>query len=313
MLSILIPAHNYSVTKLVNDLHAQANTLNIGFEIIVAEDGSTKCLEENEKIATLDFVRYFAFKDNVGRGRHINRMADMAKFDFLLIIDCDAEVFDTDFLQKYLQLRNENAAIIGGTAYDKNDNNPAFSLRLKYGKVREESTAEIRNTSNYPPFTTFNIFIPKKIFNQIRFNENIREYGHEDTLFRHDLLEQNIKVIHINNPLIHKGLDENLVYLQKTETGVKSLYVLYNTAEFPTLRKYSTLLNTYLKLKKYHLVWLVSLSFSLFKPLIRNNLTGKNPSLFLFDFYKLGYLSNLTPRQCSTTLSHFSHNEKSSL
>ena len=299
MLSILIPTYNYAITKLVNDLHAQAKSLGVDFEIVVAEDGSTKFLEENKKIENLNFVHYLPFTNNVGRGVHINRLADAAKFDFLLIMDCDAEVCNNNFLSNYLSFCAENIVIIGGTAYDENENNPNYSLRLKYGKRREASTANTRKTSKYQPFTTFNIFIPKQIFNKIRFNENIREYGNEDTLFRHDLLKQNFKIIHIDNQLIHRGLDDNFIYLQKSETAIKNLYRLYQSKEFPELKNYSNLLNSFLKLKKLHLISIFNFHFQFFKNLIIKNLTGKNPSLFLFDLYKLGYLSELSYSELS--------------
>ncbi|MDR0872386.1 MAG: glycosyltransferase [Prevotellaceae bacterium] len=293
MLSILIPTYNYNVTKLAGDLQQQAKSSGIDFEIIIAEDGSQKFLKENAEVEKMDFVRHLAFENNVGRGANINRLADAAQFDILLIIDSDAEVCSEDFLKNYLPFCNENAVVVGGTAYDENENNPKYSLRLKYGRAREALTVQVRENGKFQIFTTFNILISKKIFNQIRFNDNIREYGQEDTLFRSDLLRQNYKITHIENPLIHRGLDENAIFLKKTETSMKNLFLLYQTKKYPELRNYSNLLNTFLKLKKCHLIWIVNLFFMLSKKMITGNLMSKNPSLFLFDLYKLGFLCNI--------------------
>ena len=40
MLSILIPTYQYDCSRLVNDLHLQAQQLGVPYEIIVADDAS---------------------------------------------------------------------------------------------------------------------------------------------------------------------------------------------------------------------------------------------------------------------------------
>ena len=38
-----------------------------------------------------------------------------------------------------------------------------------------------------------------------------------------------IEFLHIENPLIHKGLDDNETFIRKTEEGTRNLYLLYKT------------------------------------------------------------------------------------
>ena len=55
----------------------------------------------------------------------------------------------------------------------------------------------------------FNFMIEKLTFLQHQFDESITKYGHEDTLFGKALQADRIPIIHIDNPLLNKGLDTN--------------------------------------------------------------------------------------------------------
>jgi len=294
MLSILIPTYNYNITKLVNDLHNQAKSLGIDFEIVVAEDGSTFFLEENKKIESLQNVRYEILKKNIGRSAIRNYLADKAKYEYLIFIDCDAQVLQSNFLQKYLEKCTENIVISGGTAYDISNNNPEYSLRLKYGKKRE--CFDKASKKNKLLFTTFNFLIYKKLFQKIRFDETLVGYGCEDLIFGLQIKQQGFKLQIFDNQLLHIGLDANEIYLQKTENAMKNLLNAYKSGKYDNLNLESRVLNSFLKLKKLHLILVINLFFYLFKPLIIKQITGKNPSLFLFDLFKLGCLCELEQR-----------------
>lgn len=287
MLSILIPTYNYDCTQLVRDLQKQAEKALTEYEIIVMDDTSATCKETNRDINSLPHCQYIELTENIGRSRIRNRLADMARYDFLLFMDCDAAVCKSDFISTYLSYcKTQSQVVIGGTAYDPHETNPAYSLRLTYGLKRE-------GNQNYDGcFTTFNFMIPHKIFNLVRFNEDIHGYGHEDTLFGICLTERKIPIIHINNPLVHKGLEENGIFLQKTETANANLLKLYRETKRPELPATSRLLNTYLNLPTF-VRWCLGATFRLLKPLITKQLCSKKPSLFLFDCYKLGHLCTL--------------------
>jgi glycosyltransferase involved in cell wall biosynthesis len=292
MLAILIPTYNFNITRLATELHRQAMDQSIDFEIIVMEDGSEKWIKENKLIGELANCKHIILEDNTGRSAIRNKLADKAKFDHLLFMDCDAEVCSSDFIQKYLPFCNKECVVIGGTAYDPKEKNPDFSLRLKYGRVRETRTASERGKNN---FSTFNFLISKSIFNQVRFDESIRGYGHEDMLFGHQLHQLGYEYIQIENPLIHKGLDDNRTFLSKTEEGTRNLFLLYQTGRYPFLADESKLLNTYIRIYKSGLTRLFALKFDLTRHLLRRLLSGKSPSLLLYDWYKLLFL-------CKTSL-----------
>ena len=129
------------------------------------------------------------------------------------------------------------------------------------------------------------------MFKKVRFNENIPNLRHEDTLFSFDLKKENIPVIHIENPAFHLGLESSEVFLRKSDEAVLNLkYLIDNKLIDPEYTRISSL---YVKLKKYNLAWLVSFSYKSFKPLFVKQLMNNSPSLLLFDLYRLGYLCSL--------------------
>lgn len=295
MLSVLIPTYNHDITKLVSDLYDQAAESGSEFEIIVMDDASDTFTEENSAINQLAGCKYIILPANVGRGPIRNKLADEASGEFLLFMDCDAEIMRHDFILRYLAFCSpgEEVAVIGGTAYDENSDDPDYSLRLKYGREREANILYLSEPHAKGNFATFNFLISKETFNKVRFDENISGYGHEDTLFGYQLKEAGYEFIRIDNPLIHKGLDKNDVFLRKTEESVRNLYRLYMTGKYPFLESDSKLLHYFSFFRKYHLIRFVDCCRNIIGPCILRNLTGKKPDLKLYDLYKLMFLSNI--------------------
>jgi len=291
MLSILIPTYNQDISGLVSELHRQAMDTYVDFEIIVMEDGSTLFLNENKSVKVFERCIYIAYKENSGRSAIRNRLADKAKYEHLLFIDCDAEINSTHFVEKYISFCKEDCVVIGGTTYDPNENNPNYSLRLKYGRQREARSAMERGKNN---FSTFNFMISKSLFNSVRFDETIRGYGHEDMLFGHHLHELEHDLIQIENPLIHKGLDTNSVFLQKTEEATRNLLLLWQTNRFPYLPDESKLLHYLIVLKRFGLHTFCAFSFDALRNMLRHQLCSPHPSLLLFDLYKILYLCKVS-------------------
>ena len=287
MLSILIPTYNYNISTLVTGLHRQAMESYVDFEIVVMEDGSNEYLYENSNSTALKNCNHIVLEKNIGRSAIRNLLADIAQYDHLLFMDCDAEICSPYYIEKYLSFCKEECVVIGGTAYSELNTNPEYSLRLKYGRKREARPAIIRNKNN---FATFNFLISKNIFNQIRFDESIKGYGHEDTLFGHRILELGYSFIQIDNPLIHNGLDNNLIFIKKTEESCKNLFLLYKSGIYPFLSSDSKLLKSYLLIDKYKLTNLLAFKYDITRTIFQKMLCKKNPSLLLFDIYKLLYI-----------------------
>lgn len=293
MLSILIPTYNFNITQLVSDLHQQALNSYTDFELIVMEDGSNLFVEENSSIRELVNCKHIILSKNIGRSAIRNKLADEAKYEHLLFIDCDAEVGSEHYIERYLAFCHEECVVIGGTAYDPQETNPVYSLRLKYGREREARSAQERGKNN---LATFNFLISKSIFNRVRFDESIRGYGHEDMLFGHQLRMLGYEFIQIENPLIHKGLDDNDIFIKKTEESTHNLFLLQQSGRYTYLAEESKLLKSYLFIKRIGLIRLLAFKFNITKHMFRRQLCSKSPSLMVYDVYKLLFL-------CKTSLS----------
>lgn len=293
MLSILIPTYNYNICNLVVDLHNQAKMTQVPFEIVVMEDGSDMLLVENQFIQNLSNCRYLVSEKNLGRSAIRNRLAGMAQYPYLLFLDCDAQVSLPDFIQKYLNVCvGESVVCIGGTAYDPEANQPEYSLRLKYGREKEAKVNQKSFAAGPVNFATFNFLISKSVFEKVKFDESIKGYGHEDTLFGHQLHEAGYSFQFVNNPIVHAGLDSNEMYLQKTEQATENLLKLYHTGRYPFLKDESKLLSSYLKIKELKLDGVLALKYRWMKKWIVKQLFSNRPSLLLFDIYKLLYICN---------------------
>lgn len=287
MLSILIPTYNYDCTKLVASLLEQ---LPEGGEIIVADDGSSnqEILHANRVIHEHECCRLWESKENLGRAAIRNRLADMANGDYIIFIDCDAEVDNPHFISNYVRARTEADVVCGGTKTPALCPGTDKSLRYKYEKEYwSRRRACFRQKEAYSSFTTFNFLIKRETFLKIRFDERCKHYGHEDTLFGIELKKNNIDILHIDNELVHCGLDTNKEFLIKTETAIKSLI---ETSEYNSQMQDEVRLLRYRRLaKKYHLDVVFNSVYSIFDTKIKRNLLGENPNLKLFQLYKLNY------------------------
>ena len=291
MLSILIPAYNYNITKLVRELHRQATESMADFEIIVMEDGSTLYLDENAQVTALPGCRYVRLERNVGRSAIRNRLADEACYGHLLFLDCDAEVDNPYFIQKYLAFCHEECVVSGGRVYREHVA-PEYSLLSKYGKAKERNVVAMQHVRK--AFTSSNFLISKTIFLQVRFDETIKGYGHEDTVFGIQLQRLGVEVKHIDNPVVHVGIEDNATFLLKTQKALGNLYALYASGNYPELLEVSKILSLYRQIEKLHGVKFVAWIGRFVEKAMRRNLLSPAPSLRVFDLYKLLYLCRLS-------------------
>lgn len=295
MLSVCIPIYNWNVTELATQLFKQLKESGVEFEILLVDDASDSwCRQLNSKLDNGSTIKYIQNEVNMGRSRIRNFLGDKALYDYLLFMDCDARVPDNQFIQRYLTTINQASVIAGGCAYEMDAPDPKHYLRWFYGVKREQHTAEKRNKKPYTSFSTFNFLAPKSIFKTIRFNEQISQYGHEDTLFGVDLEVQQIKITHIDNPLYHIGLEDSERFLQKSRQSLDNLLMLVSDHKIdPLFCQRVKVLRYFSVIKKYKVRWMVAMLFYFFRRMIESNLKGNQPQMKLFDFYKLGYLCSV--------------------
>ncbi len=296
MLSICIPVYNYDVSELVIQIYKQCSKISIDFEILILEDGSEKnFVDKNaELLSSRKEITHIVNSQNSGRSAVRNQLADTAKFNKILFLDCDSKVIDDDFISNYINAR-ENDVVCGGTAYFANQYVKSQSLRLKYGLEREMTTAAIRKKNPNKSFTTNNFLISKSIFDKIKFREFLKDYGHEDSLFGFELKQNDYIIHHIDNPVLHCGIEDNDIFLAKTYRAIENLILIQSNPKVNSaFIKEVKLVKTYCKIKKIGLMFVINLIFNTFQTQIKKHLiVSRKPSLFWFDFYKLAYYSKI--------------------
>lgn len=297
MLSINIPVYNIEVGSLVLQLINQAKKLAILFEIRIYDDGSHESIKiKNRSLSDQPNLVYLELKKNLGRSGIRNKMGFESKFNYLLFIDADSKIIKDDYLETFLKNKQPNRVLCGGTAYQKNKPaQPEKLLRWFYGTKREAISSEIRNSKKGFIITSNNFLIEKSVFEKIHFREEIKNYGHEDTLLGFDLFKNKIEILHIDNPLEHTGLEDSELFIKKTKVALETLFqithnLLPNEKDFA---KQVHFLHQYSKITKYIPAIFFRLFYKTGHSSIEKNLNGKNPRLFWFDMYKLGFYSIL--------------------
>ncbi len=289
MLSILIPTYNYVCVHLVRDLHRQAEHLCVSHEILVADDASQEEYKnENRKINDIPYCRYIELPENVGRARIRNLLGQSAQYEYLLFMDCDAAVVDEDYLARYIESREKSPVVYGGLVHPDTLPSPEQVLAYRYEKQAERRfSLKKRQENPYRSFRTFNFMVRRDVFLQNPFDESIRNYGHEDTLFGKVLQEKCIPILHIENPLMNCGLDDGQNLIRKTEISLQTLYDLRDK-----MGDCSAVLHLYRYLHRLHLVGLTAFVYRKSRSFLFRNLTEKKPFLTFFTFYKIGYYCN---------------------
>ena len=285
MLSILLPVYNCSCVALVTELQRQCVECGTEFEIIVADDGSsvTSYVEHNLRIERLEGVRYITRKQNVGRSAIRNFLISQAQGEWLLFIDGDLTLDNSHFIRRYLQAKSN--VVVGGIRIGGDPNRWKNNLRYHYEKAYEQkNTPQDRQCHATKHFRTTNFLAHKDIMMEHSFDENFVQYGYEDVLFGKSLAMDHIAITHIDNPITLDFFESNSEFLDKTEQSLRTLYTFRNQ-----LKGYSKLLETAEKIKKLHLQKLVNAAYFLVGQRIKKHLQGNNPSIFLFNVYKLMY------------------------
>lgn len=286
MISVCIPVFNFNITALVEELSKQCEKLNVPTEIIVIDDGSEIFKLENQK-ATKN-VQYIELPKNIGRSKIRNLFLEYAKYDYLLFMDCDSLVVNNYFLTDYLPvLKNKPSVVCGGRIYPEKPSRNKM-LSWKHGVYKECLPSEVRKRNPNKSFMTNNFVVAKSCLSNIKFDERITKYGHEDTLFGFELSKNNIEITHIDNPVLNGDIETNEVFLQKTKYGVINLVHILNFLEYDKdFIKNVSLLDYYYKTKTFRGVQYIT--YKTFKQPIYYFLKKGFVNLKLFDFYKLGF------------------------
>jgi len=296
MISILIPVFDYDIASLVTGLQQAIRDYEEYDEIIIGADGcSDDYLEMYRALEKLEKVSLLISEKNVGRAAIRNLLAQKAGSEYLLFIDADAliEGSPRDYLARWLDNCKLAPVIFGGTNYRKTPpDNPDKYLRWHFGYYNEKKSLRKRRKKPYSSFSGFNFLVEKAILDRFKFNEELKKYGHEDTLFAYQLKKAGIPVEHIDNNLIHDGLESNREYILKTKDSISNLNILLDkVTDKRTFASLVNLLRSYNILRMFGITRLLAYVYRKRQRRIEIMLRSTKCSLRIFKIYKLGYFS----------------------
>jgi glycosyltransferase involved in cell wall biosynthesis len=231
MISILIPVFNRHVGRLVASLLSQLAAVKEKGEIIVMDDCSDDEVSRNANRTALSGVKnvqYIELPSNAGRNIIRHQLASAANYNTLIFIDADSSFPDTLWLERYLDALTGDSIIMGGRLY-RTAIPPVSSLHVKYGTVREQKAASVRNKHPWRSFLACNFLISKPQLARLIIDNHLQGYCHEDTFMGLQFKKLNIRLTHIDNPVYHEGIDDDLLFMKKQKEALLNLAYLCRT------------------------------------------------------------------------------------
>jgi len=288
--SVCIPVYQQDIRALILGLSHEIVQHSLAIEICLIDYGSKKSIRTlNREIAKCCSL-FLELEQNIGRSAIRNLFWEQAKGDYLLFLDCDIAPISPSFLRNYLKAINQSKSklICGGHQYPQEKPEKAYRLKWLVGKHRESRPINKRKICGWKSFMPSNFIIEKKLFANVKFDERLKGYGHEDSLFAFKLFEIGIISEHIHNPVLITDKEDNEVFLEKTKQGVKNLaHVNALVNQSKAFTNGIRLLWVLSILEKLKIRTAISLFLSPLEPILEKGLKTGNLGLFSFDLFKL--------------------------
>lgn len=288
-LSILIPIYKDDVVRQVALLQGQCKALEaegLEWEIVVADDGSPhRLFDVNAPIAAMEGCRLLRRDENGGRASNRNFLARNARYPWLLYQDAET-LPGVSLVRRFVECAGRDDVVCGSFIVPEADAHDG-NLRCRYELATQRRlTAARRNSRPYGSFHINNFMIRRDLLLQHPFDEAMTGYGYEDVAFGKRLERARVGVFHIDNPVAYPGFEGNADFIAKVGESVGTLYKYRDE-----LRGYSALLGLVEKIRRCRLLWLSHLFMMALSRLILRNLSGRNPSVLLFNVYRVGLLA----------------------
>lgn len=286
MLSICIPTYNTDCSELLDTLAKQIEQLHDVVEVLVCDDFSTNYTQENKASCQKNGFTFLKNKKNLGRIETRKKLAEISRFNWLLFVDADMIPKRVDFISQYLNFVtvDHECTVVGGYCY-QNEIKP-FNLRLRYGRNREEMSAEKRQLNPYNLVLFGNILMKKRLFQEVFEVFNYSEYG-EDVHLSSYLKSSKIDVLHLPNEVYHLGIENNREFLKKIKKSGQMHARLDSNSTLDL--SHIKLVKTGSFLKKYMLHNLVKFALAITSPFLKTVLITFGGPLLFVDLMRLYY------------------------
>lgn len=285
LISILIPTYNYNCSLLVQQLKKEMANLSTSFEILIGDDASQPHFVDALKALESEQCKLILSSKNIGREANRLNLAHQANYNHLLFMDADVFPADKNFLKEWvnqIHLNKKYDVIFGGITYAEELPPKNQQLRWKYGHKYEKQSLENRRKNPYLSIVTGCLLIQKEVF--IKHTSLAEAIYGLDILLSYNLKNSEAIVKHIDLPVIHQGLEDNLSFIAKIEESWK---LIVNLEEKGLITKdYRSIQKHYQVYKQYKLAFILSLLFPLLEP-ISIFMANKKASVFWLDVYRL--------------------------
>ncbi len=294
MISICIPVYNFNVVRTVQSLLAQADRHGVDIEVIVFDDCSQSFyVEVNSVLAEESRVSYLPLVENIGRSKIRNRMADLAKGEWVLFMDCDMEPGDVAYLQRYAQqMRGDADVVCGGLYFGERPEDRLFLLRWRSDILKNRTWARLLKRNVPTPISTGNFMIRRELYQRVRFSENLSGYGQEDQLFGLELSRTESRVLWIDNPTRHLGSEANAEYIAKIQESLVNLARVWNAnpSFHRDMSRASKRMRSVHRMIKFRYGYVLLVLFRMLRGRLERYIQQGSRWMFFFNFYQTGFL-----------------------
>lgn len=289
-ITICIPVFNQYIGELASVLMQQAGAVSTRVEVYFVDDFSEELYKKDNRFAASRFkFRYEELPANIGRAKIRNYMADQSEASHLIFLDGDTVVEHSDFVSQYIDSlhKSPESVYCGGTYFQNRNFEQNKMLHWMYGSRVVANLHSRRDLNGRFHFMSSNFMIAKDIFNEVRFNEDLRDYGHEDTIFGYELRKRDVDIVGVDNAVLHGSLDTTEEFLMKVTHLVENLRKMRKSGKFEGPLSEIRLVQVADNLQKCGLNLPYLWFFEMIKNMVTKNLHGSKPSLRLLNMYKL--------------------------
>jgi len=301
LLSVLIPVYRHHPAALLEQLAVEISTFaQAEVEVLVYDDSAASDAFHwhAAALSTYSWLKIYTHSVNLGRSEARNVLLSKANGAFVWFLDGDVTL-SAGTLPIYLTALQQEAAVhCSGIAVPESAPN---NFRNSYSRKAEVKTAAERNRAPYRSFSAANFAMPKHFAQTVKFPVTHRGYGHEDTHFGLQLLNQRLPLRHLDAPVWHAATDSDAVFVEKSKEATENLARLF---------VHDPLFERYWREIRLLRIWELSRNLGFvffitpFLSLIESRLKKGQAPIWLLNVYKLGcferaYLSELAAKRRS--------------
>jgi len=220
--SVLIPFLRDDPSDLLQLLDEEAGAVDRAIEVVVLDDGTadadlTARLQARIRSMALP-TRLISLAKNEGRSKGRNRLAGAARGGSLLFLDSDMRPDHRRFLWTWAELvaREDPAVAFGGFSLLQAPTDARFSVHRAMATRGECVPYGERAKTPEKYIYTSNLLVRRDVFDAEAFDADFTGWGWEDVEWAMRV-SRRFRVVHVDNPATHMGLDTVEVLAGKYE------------------------------------------------------------------------------------------------